>query len=583
MMVRLKRKLVRPSAVVLLGTMLSMSNRMILMMIPSSHSLVIPQTTMRSMVVTSFTTSSSRLLHVTRQTRGGGGGGQDDLPVVSKTPSSSWMMNGLKVKRSSTKNRKASSSSKSKRMETQATSMDKLEYASVATLKSQPQQQQRPPSAAASAAAASTPQRSKVLRQQQQQKQQTTTKRESKRNPEYYSRSDLLEHELLTAKEEQELGQQMKHAMELRQTIHRLWRNDEHQQNLSQPTNSMRQQDESSQNKASTKKKKKINKVERGKVNIRSLDNFRGQSQTEERYNAGYPGQDELDDDDDDSDDHTFPLNRLTGYGMGGKALMEYDQGSLLTMASYRSADDQASNGAMEPIPLDSRTILDDLHLTDEDIIQKLNVAGGRKELTQILIQGALARDKLIRSNIRLVVSIAKKWAKQTARGVGSVKEQQLVNIYAGSWTRPSLDEAIQEGILGLAIAADRFEPGRQLKFGTYATYWITSYIRNCYQSAQTGCLRIPPNYHVAKQKYLRLAKSYYRIDGSLPPIEKIAAEMEMTVERLQFILRTSRSLLSIDAPSTKSNDSWQGGKAGSIDLVTEDKSLRNSIVWYVR
>jgi hypothetical protein len=145
---------------------------------------------------------------------------------------------------------------------------------------------------------------------------------------------------------------------------------------------------------------------------------------------------------------------------------------------------------------LGTRSGLDEMALLSEaDIISSLDLKGGRAELQMILLKGAFARDKLIRSNIRLVVSIAKRWARQSAK-YDNQDGAKLVTIYAGSASRPSLDEAIQEGILGLARAADKYDPRRGLRFSTYSTHWVTSFVRNCFQDATTGSLRIPSQLH---------------------------------------------------------------------------------------
>lgn len=141
---------------------------------------------------------------------------------------------------------------------------------------------------------------------------------------------------------------------------------------------------------------------------------------------------------------------------------------------------------------------VDDLELLSADDISCLDIKGGRAELQRILLEGAFARDKLIRNNIRLVVSIAKRWARQSAK-YDNEDGAHLLSIYAGSSSRPSLDEAIQEGILGLARAADRYDPSRGLRFATYSTHWVTSFVRNCFQESTTGTLRIPSQLHLIR------------------------------------------------------------------------------------
>ena len=141
---------------------------------------------------------------------------------------------------------------------------------------------------------------------------------------------------------------------------------------------------------------------------------------------------------------------------------------------------------------------VDDLELLSEDDISSLVLKGGRAELQRTLLEGAFARDKLIRNNIRLVVSIAKRWARQSAK-YDNKDGAHLLAIYAGSSSRPSLDDAIQEGILGLARAADRYDPSRGLRFSTYSTHWVTSFVRNCFQDSMTGTLRLPSQVHVIR------------------------------------------------------------------------------------
>lgn len=136
--------------------------------------------------------------------------------------------------------------------------------------------------------------------------------------------------------------------------------------------------------------------------------------------------------------------------------------------------------------------------LTDEDVITKLNVPGGKEELSNILLLGAEARTTLMRSNIRLVVSISKKWMGRSF-AAGNKEGARSVNLYSGGWDRPSLDEVIQEGVLGLARAVDKFDPSRGLRFSTYSTHWITSFVRQCFQSATTGCLKVPAQLHEIK------------------------------------------------------------------------------------
>lgn len=161
-------------------------------------------------------------------------------------------------------------------------------------------------------------------------------------------------------------------------------------------------------------------------------------------------------------------------------------------------------------------------------------------------------------------MSIAKKWCRQSS--VANNPSNQLT-LYGGSSTRPSLDEAIQEGIIGLATAADRFDYERNLKFGTYATYWITNSIRQCFHAAATGCMRVPTNYHQTKGNYQKLVKEHYKeTGGEALPMDAAAAELGLTPNRLEFILRSTEPLVSLDAPVPNGLLPTQAGKAGNSD-----------------
>ena len=136
--------------------------------------------------------------------------------------------------------------------------------------------------------------------------------------------------------------------------------------------------------------------------------------------------------------------------------------------------------------------------LSDDDVQTRMNIKGGKEELRTILFLGSEARTTLMRNNLRLVVSISKKWMGRSF-AAGNGDGARTINLYSGGWDRPSLDEVIQEGVLGLARAADKYDPSRGLRFSTYSTHWITSYVRQCFQNASTGCLQVPAQLHEIK------------------------------------------------------------------------------------
>jgi len=203
--------------------------------------------------------------------------------------------------------------------------------------------------------------------------------------------------------------------------------------------------------------------------------------------------------------------------------------------------------------------------VSDEDLA-KIGIAGGRKEVSRILIEGAMARDKLMNSNVRLVFSIARKWCQ-----ISGKKSGDPAAAFQSGWGRPGLDEAVQEGMIGLATAADRFDYKRKLRFSTYATYWITNYVRRCFDRAVTGSLRIPDNYHQMRQRYEKLVSSHYKeTGGERVPLNEAAQELGLKPERLELMLRLTEPLAALDAPISSSVMPMSAGKAGGTDSMTD-------------
>lgn len=222
--------------------------------------------------------------------------------------------------------------------------------------------------------------------------------------------------------------------------------------------------------------------------------------------------------------------------------------------------------------------------LTEREIKDQLEIDGGRTELAQILIDGALAKQELIKSNVRLVTSIAKKWMA-TSKGSGlanqkSGEDRKLARASnSGDWTTPGMDEVIQQGIVGLAVAAERFEPEKNFKFSTYATYYITNEVRQIFQSATTQCLYVPPYFYNIKNKYEKIVRDHYRTTAADPDkslsVKEIAEMLELKEERLQFILRSTQPLIQLDAPL---GDVAQAGKAGGNDEQDSREPFMNSL-----
>ena len=175
-------------------------------------------------------------------------------------------------------------------------------------------------------------------------------------------------------------------------------------------------------------------------------------------------------------------------------------------------------------------------------------------ELSQLIEKGdQAARDRMISSNLRLAISIAKKYQ------------------YSGC----SLEDLIQESSMGLIKAVDRFDWRRGHKFSTYACWWIKQAVRR-HIASHSAAIKLPTHARGLLWKMRVLKEEFEEEFGHAPSQDEIADMLGVKKQTLNALIKSSRFTLSLDAKIGRSDD---GGGRTLAEVIPEDKESLDDLL----
>ena len=234
---------------------------------------------------------------------------------------------------------------------------------------------------------------------------------------------------------------------------------------------------------------------------------------------------------------------------LDNKEILNFFHGELLSPDRLDQIDDFLDRNKVDVLRFDEDLDMDPDLFLEEDLdlkeIGKVPLLSQEEEIELARRMEAgdeSARERLAEANLRLVVSIAKRYV---GRGM------QFLDL-------------IQEGNLGLIKAVEKYDYSKGFKFSTYATWWIRQAItRSIADQART--IRIPVHMVETINRLIRTSRQLLQEMGREPSAEEVAARMDMPVDRVREILKISQEPVSLETPIGEEEDSHLG------DFIQDD------------
>jgi len=220
---------------------------------------------------------------------------------------------------------------------------------------------------------------------------------------------------------------------------------------------------------------------------------------------------------------------------IGRIPLLEHDEEILLGRQVQRMMELEGTRDVCESC--------NGVKLTDKELATELCIE--YKDLRRELRNGQKAKDKMVTANLRLVVSVAKKYTK---------RNMELLDI-------------IQEGTIGLVRGVEKFDPGRGYKFSTYAYWWIRQGITRAI-AEKSRAIRLPIHVTENLNKMKKVQREQSQILGRMPDIFELSKALELSVDEIKDLMCKARQPSSLEVKIGENRDT------ALVDLLEDEKQL---------